>query len=429
MIIRFWFITIILIILLPGLTGGRVTGQNLPKGNLVIVGGGLEDNNNEVYEQMIRFAGGNEKASFAVIPSASGVAVQSFVSFKKALISYGVNPLNIHLIPIAMVDDDSTTTTDESKWSTNGNDPKLAELVRNCSAVWFTGGDQTRTTKTLLLADGSQSLVLKAVWDVYLKGGVIGGSSAGAAIMSEVMIGGGNSLGALTMGVVNDYKGDDFPESQGVMVTKGLGFFPFGIVDQHFDKRGRIGRLIVTLMNNKDLFNFGFGVDENTALIYDSKLKRLKVAGASGVTIINAEKASYIKNDSLSTIRNLLISRMENEDSYDLITGTIIPAEGKRSTIGNEYYNIENPGQAGILSGYSSEFRDLLSVNLMDNKGASIIQNLSFYDQQHGFQVTLSKTSGSKGFYTDEPDGEDHYTIVDVKMDIIPVEILINTMK
>ena len=123
MIIRFWFITIILIILLPGLTGGRVTGQNLPKGNLVIVGGGLEDNNNEVYEQMIRFAGGNEKASFAVIPSASGVAVQSFVSFKKALISYGVNPLNIHLIPIAMVDDDSTTTTDESKWSTNGNDP------------------------------------------------------------------------------------------------------------------------------------------------------------------------------------------------------------------------------------------------------------------------------------------------------------------
>jgi cyanophycinase len=426
---RLWQRAIILIILLPGLTGERAAGQDLPKGNLVIVGGGLEDDNKEIYEEMIRFAGGNEKASFAVIPSASGVAVQSFVSFKKALISYGVSSSNIHLIPIAMVDDDSTTNVDESKWSTNGNDSKLAELVRSCSAVWFTGGDQMRTTKTLFLADGSQSLVLKAVWDVYLTGGVIGGSSAGAAIMSEVMIGGGNSIGALMHGVITDYKGDDFPEGDGVLMTIGLGFFPFGIVDQHFDQRGRTGRLIVALLHEKDRFNMGFGVDENTALIYDSKLKKLKVAGAAGVTIINSEKANYLKKDSLLTIMNLIVSRLEKGDSYDLTTGTVIPAEGKRSTIGNEYYNIENPGQAGILSGYSSEFRDLLTVNLMDNKGASIVQNLSFYNHQRGFQITLSKTSDSQGFYTDEPDGEDHYTVVDVKMDIIPVKILINTMK
>ncbi len=399
--------------------------QNFPSGNLVIAGGGLEDNNKNVYNQLIDMAGGAYKATFAVIPSASGVAVQSFVSFRKVLISYGVNPVNIFLIPVAMVDDDSTSAVDESTWSNNGNDPSLAETVRKCSAVWFTGGDQTRTTKTLFLSDGTKTPVLEAVWEVYNAGGVVGGSSAGAAIMSETMIGGGNSLGALTHGVITDYQGDDFPESNGVLLTKGLGFFPFGIVDQHFDQRGRIGRLIVALLHEKNRFNIGFGVDENTALIYIGKQKELKVAGASGVTFINTAEVIYTNNVGLPNIENLIVSRLEDGDSYDLTTGTIIPAEGKKSTIGNEYYNIENPGQAGILSGYSSEFRDLLTVNLMDNKGASIVQNLSFYDQLNGFQVTLSKTMNSKGFYTDQPDGEDHYTIANVRMDITPVQVAV----
>jgi cyanophycinase len=406
----------------------KAFNQTFPSGSLVIAGGGLEDNNDKVYEELIALAGGKDLATFAVIPSASGVAVQSYVSFQKTLISYGVKPENIHLIPIAMVDDDSTTNADESKWSNNGNDLKLADLVRDCSAVWFTGGDQLRTTKTLYLSDGTKTHVLDAVWEVYNSGGVVGGSSAGAAIMSEAMIGGGNSLGALTHGVITDYQGDDFPEGDGVLMTKGLGFFPFGIVDQHFDQRGRIGRLIVALINEKSRFNLGFGVDENTALIYDGKQKMLKVAGASGVTFINTADLIYSKIQNLPNIENLIVSRLEDGDSFDLVTGTIVPAEGKKSTIGNEYYNIENPGQAGILSGYSSEFRDLLTVNLMDNKGTDKVQNLSYYDQTNGFLVTLSKTKNSHGFYTDQPDGEDHYTIVDIRMDIIPVKVSIDPL-
>jgi cyanophycinase len=228
--------------------------QKLLQGALVIVGGGLESTNKSVYNQLIGLAGGTDKATFAVIPSASGVSVQSYMSFRNILISYGVKPENIHLINIAMIDDDSTADVNESDWSNNGNDSRLAALVRSCSAVWFTGGDQMRTMKTLLRPDGSKTPVLEAVWEVYRSGGVVGGTSAGAAIMSEAMIGGGNSLGALTHGVVNDYKGDDFPESDGVLMTKGLGFFPLGIVDQHFNKRARIGRLIVALMNEKPRF-------------------------------------------------------------------------------------------------------------------------------------------------------------------------------
>jgi len=403
--------------------------QNLPSGSLVIVGGGLEPDNKSVYSQMIELAGGAEKASFAVIPSASGVSVQSFVSFQKTLISYGVKSENIHLINIAMVDDDSTTTVDEATWSKNGNDEKLAGIVKGCTAVWFTGGDQLRTIKTLVNPDGTKTLVLQAVWEVFDKGGVVAGSSAGAAIMSEAMIGGGNSIAALTHGVIQDYKGDDFPEGDGMLMTSGLGFFPLGIVDQHFSQRARIGRLITALFHEKARFNLGFGIDENTALIYNGKEKILKVAGAGGVTMINTIKAtiSYLQN--LPKIENLNISYLEDGDVYDFTNGKITPANGKKSTKGNEYYNIKNPGQAGVFSGQTANFKDLITKNLIDNKGTEKVQNLSLFEENSGFLVTLTKTPESEGFYTDKPSGNDRYTVKNILMDITPVQVSITPLK
>jgi cyanophycinase len=395
----------------------------LSQGKLVIVGGGLEANNKDVFKEMIQFAGGAEKATFAVIPSASGVAMQSWVYFQKTLISYGVKTENIHLIKIAMVDDDSTTDVDESKWWENGNDESFAKTVKGCSVVWFTGGDQARTLATLKNADGSNTLVLNAVWEMYNSGGVVGGTSAGAAIMSEVMICGGNSLGALTHGAIQAYHGDDFPEADGVLVGKGLGFFPVGIVDQHFAQRARIGRLIVTLMMEKENFHMGFGVDENTALIYDSGKKLIQVAGAGGVTIVNVSEASISYADSLPKIDNINLSYLENGDTYEVASGKIIPVAGKKLTVGNEYYNIQNPGQTGIFSAYSSDLKNLMTINLIDNKGADSVKNLSFYNQNSGFLVTLSKTPNSEGFYTDKPDGADHYTVSNVLMYIAPVKV------
>ncbi len=117
------------------------------------------------------------------------------------------------------------------------------------------------------------------------------------------MIGGGNSLGALTHGVIEDYQGDDFPEGDGVLMTKGLGFFPFGIVDQHFDQRGRIGRLIVALINEKNRFNMGFGVDENTALIYDGKQKILKSCWCFRSNINKHSRGNLLKKPKSSEYR------------------------------------------------------------------------------------------------------------------------------
>jgi len=404
-------------------------GQSLPQGSLVIVGGGLEHNNKSIFNQMIELAGGTEKASFAVIPSASGVAIQSWVLFRKALISYGIKPGNIHLINIAMVDDDSTTDVNESTWSNNGNDLQLAGIVRGCSAVWFTGGDQSRTIKTLVKPDGSNTPVLEAVWEVFRSGGMVGGTSAGAAIMSEPMIGAGSSMGALKHGVVTDYKGDDFPESDGVFLTHGLGFFPLGMVDQHFNTRARLARLILAMMHEKKTLNLGFGVDENTALIYIGKQKIMKVTGTAGVTIVNTADASISHIQNLPQVENVMISYLGDGDVYDIGTNTIIPAEGKKSTLGNEYYNNSNTLQTGMFSGNATNFLSLITVSLIDNKAVGKVQNINLTDKETGFLVTLSKTPESKGFYTDKPGGKDRYTVIGIRMDFSPVKITLTPIK
>lgn len=403
--------------------------QNTPAGNLVIAGGGLEDDNASVYRQLIEFAGGQDSAAFAVIPSASGVPVQSFVSFRNVLISYGVNPDHIYLIPVAMMDDDSTAGVDESQWKDNGEDSELALIIRKCSGVWFTGGDQSRTVKTLIRPDGSKTVVLEAVWEVFRAGGVIGGSSAGAAIMSESMIGGGNSLAALSRGIITDYQGNDFPDGGGLLMLKGLGFFPYGIVDQHFDARARFGRLAIALMDSTYGCKTGFGVDENTALIYLGSQNLVKVAGASGVTVMDRSGARISYVNDLPLIENLSVSYLMENDTYELSTGRITPAEGKKSTRGNEYNDIPDPGQTGILSGSSATLRDLLTTNLMDNKGTDTICNVTLHGNHPGFLVTLIKKPESAGYYSEQPYGTERYTVVDVRMDITPVQVTVTPLK
>jgi cyanophycinase len=396
-------------------------GQQLPQGSLVIVGGGLDANNKSVFSQLIELSGGADKAVFSVIPSASGVATQTFVYFKSELISYGVKPENIHLIPIAMADDDSTRDIDESTWLNNGSDLKLAEIVRKSSCIWFSGGDQLRTMKTLHKADGSKTPVLEAVWEVFKSGGVVGGTSAGAAIMSEPMIGAGNSMGALKNGVVMNYKGEDFPEGDGVLLTHGLGFFPLGMVDQHFNTRARLARLIVAMMNDTKKEPLAFGVDENTALIYMGKQKILKVAGAAGVTVVKTSDASISHIQGLPKIENIGISYMQDGDVYEIGTGKIIPAEGKTNLKGKEYNNISNPAQAGMFSGSASNFLNLITTSLMDNKAVVKVTNLNFTGKDSGFLVTLSKTPQSVAYYDSKPD--DRFTVIDIRMDIEPVKI------
>jgi cyanophycinase len=133
--------------------------------------------------------------------------------------------------------------------------PDYCQKIDSATAVWFGGGNQSLVTEAYL---GTQAE--KTFHRVLRRGGVIGGTSAGAAIMSRAMIAGGRT--------------------EPVMST-GLGFLPGTIVDQHFRKRNREERLRLALQLHPG--HVGFGIDESTALIVRGR--SIEVFGESDVTV------------------------------------------------------------------------------------------------------------------------------------------------
>lgn len=138
---------------------------------------------------------------------------------------------------------------------TMADDPAFVKPLREATGVWFTGGDQTYLTKAYL-----GTAVERRLKELLGRGGVIGGTSAGAAVMSGVMIAGG-----LT-------KAD---------VSQGFDFLAGAVIDQHFLKRNRVERLVGVLSAHPTLV--GLGIDEQTALVVDVREHHLSVIGDSYV--------------------------------------------------------------------------------------------------------------------------------------------------
>ncbi len=163
-------------------------------GSIVIVGGRLEPDNSDIYNKFIELSmkyknKNKEEVKIGIIPAGSGEPVFSAEIFKKNLMSYGVSEKNIETIPLA-VKDDPSTDFDETSWKDNGTSKEIAVKIETYDGLWFTGGDQARYTEVLLDKERQKTPVLKAIWDIYKRGAVLGGTSAGAAIMSSPMIGG-----------------------------------------------------------------------------------------------------------------------------------------------------------------------------------------------------------------------------------------------
>jgi cyanophycinase len=137
------------------------------------------------------------------------------------------------------------------------DDPQFVAPLERAMGVWFIGGHQQRLTDAYL---GTKTE--KAIKGVLKRGGVVGGTSAGAAIMSQLMIVGGAA--------------DKQPE-----LGLGFGFLPGTLVDQHFLKRKRQDRLLNALALYPKLV--GVGIDENTVLIVEGR--KFSVRGDSGVVV------------------------------------------------------------------------------------------------------------------------------------------------
>ena len=152
------------------------------------------------------------------------------------------------------------------------------ERLQQASGIFFTGGNQLRLT-TLL----GGTPVAKLIRAQNARGVTVGGTSAGASILSEHMIAYGDD-GATAI-------------SGSVRLAPGLGLTNRFIIDQHFRERDRLGRLITALAYNP--FAVGLGLDEDTAAFIGPD-ETLEVEGSGGVTVVDASRVSFSSVDSVT---------------------------------------------------------------------------------------------------------------------------------
>ena len=200
--------------------------------NLVVCGGGALPES--VFRRFREMAG--EQPNLVVIPTASQRPI-NLEEVQQLWKSRGFDKVSV-----LHSNDRAVTTSSE-----------FATPLRSATAVWFGGGSQQR------IADAYLDTPLEdALYEMMQRGVVIGGTSAGAAIQSRVMIAGGS----------------DEPK-----ISTGLDLLPGAIVDQHFLKRNRIPRLLAAIRSHVDLI--GIGIDEGTALVVQGG--RAEVVGRSFV--------------------------------------------------------------------------------------------------------------------------------------------------
>ncbi|QRG67611.1 cyanophycinase [Brevibacillus choshinensis] len=367
------------------------------KGSLVIIGGANESDNAELYNRMIELAGGKKKAVIGIFPTASA-SMSSSKGMKKDFEDYGVPADQVRIIEIT-----------EGNYAEKVNNDDVVSQISECTAFFFVGGDQARITKAFYNPDGSNTKALDAVWEVYQNGGMVAGTSAGAAIMSKTMIQNATSLETLQLGVTYE------EQNPGLWVTKGLGFFDGGIVDQHFSKRGRIGRLVVALVQEK--VDYGFGIDENSAMVVTGP--EIEVIGESGMFLIDASKATLSKK---GVYQNLDVSYLEKGDVYNYVTKKFT-IESSKTLIpkGKEYYegNQLNTNIFGLDAAKLALLDDLADNTADQARGLAFTMGQK-KDKGTGVSVVFSKTKATKGYY----DADEYASsILHVDMEITPIEV------
>nr|Q8KQN8.1 RecName: Full=Cyanophycinase; AltName: Full=Extracellular CGPase; Short=CPHEpa; AltName: Full=Extracellular cyanophycinase; Flags: Precursor [Pseudomonas anguilliseptica]AAL40891.1 extracellular cyanophycinase [Pseudomonas anguilliseptica] len=312
-----------------------VTGYSA--GPLILVGGGLKDDNTAIYQRLIQLAGGNGQARIGVITAASiPESDDPDAGTADAANSKANGEFYAQLLETYGAADAQWIPIDLDQISNNSN-PQVVAQINSMTGFFFGGGDQSRLTQTLQTATRADSPALAAIRARHNAGAVLAGTSAGTAIMVQgPMVTGGESYDGLRYGVYTTPSGDDLSyDMQG-----GFGFFNYGLLDTHFSERGRQGR-IVRLADHTQV-PFAFGVDENTALLVQNNATlgqvEMEVIGENGVFIFdlrNKERGT----GSTYALYDVLGSYLTAGDRYRPVTGQFVIASGKTSLRGRERYS------------------------------------------------------------------------------------------
>jgi cyanophycinase len=240
-----------------------LAAQAGPKGYLFIIGGGERDA--PLMKRYIELAAGFGTGRIVVFTMASGVPQETGPELLAEFKGNGAKDVVTYQL-----------TRDEAM------KPDSAKILDGVGGVWFAGGDQSRLTAALL-----DSPIHKRMLELYEQGCIIGGTSAGAAVMSEIMITGDEKRTA---------KEDEQWQviwAANIVRVRGFGFVKNAIIDQHFVTRRRHNRLISLVLENPKLV--GVGIDESTAVLVRPD-GRYEVLGENQVIIYDARKARAVKS-------------------------------------------------------------------------------------------------------------------------------------
>jgi len=234
--------------------------QGAERGWIIAIGGAEnKENDRRILERFVRASGGAH-ADIVVIPTASRMH-ETGSRYEQLFADTGAARVTVM---------DFDTRRDACE-------PGRLERLEQASGIFFTGGNQLRLT-TLL----GGTPVAKLIRAANARGVTVGGTSAGASILSEHMIAAGDEGSAVVAGSVR--------------LAPGLGLTNRFIIDQHFRQRDRLGRLLTALAYNP--FAVGIGLDEDTAAVIGPD-ETVEVEGSGGVTIVDAAEVSYSSIDSV----------------------------------------------------------------------------------------------------------------------------------
>jgi cyanophycinase len=294
-----------------------------PKGKLIAVGGaedkGTDLEKGEIIRNNLNFfelgilrriveeAGGSE-SRIEVVTTASTIPLEVGANYLNAFGKIGCT--NVGLLPIR----DRADAMNE----------EYLERISTCDAVMFSGGNQMRLSATF-----GGTTFLKILLDRYANEPfVIAGTSAGAMAMSNTMIYEGNAHMAHLKGQVK--------------ITTGLGFIDDVIIDSHFEKRGRFGRLAQAIAANPSCIGIGLGEDTGMLITQGNKMEAI---GSGLVMILDGHDIRHsniadIPDGCPISIENLKVHFCEKGNGY-MLTGRQFLAEAEEGAVIKKPMEIE----------------------------------------------------------------------------------------
>jgi cyanophycinase len=280
------------------------------KGVLIPIGGnedkGIEESESytldfiedSILSNVVKEAGGVD-ANIVIIPTASGIPKEVSDNYIKAFSQLGCTNLKVLDIRNRL----------------QSSSKETIQTLENADCVMFSGGNQSKITKFMGGTEAHEILARRYQNERF----VIAGTSAGAMMMSEHMIAGGSSKESL-------YKG-------AVQMSKGLGLFKGLVIDTHFIKRGRFGRLAEAMAIHPELL--GLGLAEDTGIIIEEG-NRFKVIGSGMVLLFDPSKLTHNSHQILPegvpiSLGNLVVNILANNDEFtiDDRTVTISPIDAE----------------------------------------------------------------------------------------------------